>query len=91
MIDKGMENFKEAKHWLNNEIVALEVACLMKALVLSFIGPGIFQGGGSWEIAKICTLLSAPLQAALMERGSAPCFSMSLLGKILPAGDKITA
>lgn len=41
-----MENFKEAKHWLNNEIVALEVACLMKALVLSFIGPGIFQGGG---------------------------------------------
>ena len=53
-----MENFKEAKHWLNNEIVAPEVACLMEALVLSFIGLGIFQGS-SWEIVKICILLSA--------------------------------
>lgn len=64
-----MENFKEAKHWLNNEIVALEVACLMKALVLSFIGPGIFQGGGSWESAKICTLLSAPPASCLNGKG----------------------
>lgn len=53
-----MENFKETKHWLNNEIVALEVACLMKALVLSFIGPGIFQGGVLGKLQKyaLCSL-----------------------------------
>lgn len=85
-----MENFKETKHWLNNEIVALEVACLMKALVLSFIGPGIFQGGFLGNCKNMHFALCPPA-SCLNGKGKRPLFFYGLLGKILPAGDKITA